>query len=39
MCWTLGDQVPGQKFLDTVNRMIGDTFQDMASIDFGIRDR
>jgi hypothetical protein len=30
MRWKLGDQVPGQEFVDTVDRMIGDALQDMA---------
>ena len=30
MRWKLGGQVPGQEFVDTVDRMIGDALQDMA---------
>jgi hypothetical protein len=36
MRWELGGQVPGQQFVDTVNRMIGDAFQDVAEIEFWV---
>jgi hypothetical protein len=36
MRWNLGGQVPGQEFVDTVNRIIGDALRDMAQIEFGI---
>jgi hypothetical protein len=34
MRWKLGGQVPGQEFVDTVYRMIGDELQDMAQVEF-----
>ena len=36
MSWKLRGQVPGQEFLDTVDRVIGDALQDMAKIEFGV---
>ena len=36
MCWYYS-KVPGQEFVDAVDRMIGDALQDMAQIEFRIK--
>jgi integrase len=36
MCWYYS-KVPGQKFVDAVDRMIGDALQDMSQIEFRIK--
>ena len=36
MCWYYS-KVPGQEFVDAVDRMIGDALQDMSQIEFRIK--
>ena len=36
MCWQDGGEVPGQEFVDTVNRVIGDAFEHVAQIEFRV---
>jgi hypothetical protein len=36
MGWQCGGQVPGQEFMDAVDRMIGDALKDVAQVEFRV---